>query len=154
MEKEKKLNSNKTKKNLKSFIDNCLRDKGYISVPSNQIEVSKYLNQPIYAKHYLIGKTVYEKDLHCDFILYHPEKYPEHLLIDSKWQQAKGSTEQKFYFWINHIKMLYPYTTIILLDGGGYSDGAEKWVKKQIDEKLIKVFNMTEFQKWVNEGGL
>lgn len=151
---KRNLDSNKPKIKLKPFIDNCLRAKGYISVPSNQIVASKYLEQPIYAKHFLIGKSDYEKDLHCDFIIYHPEKYPDFLLIDSKWQEKKGTTEQKFHFWIFHIKQYFPYTTVILLDGGGYYEGAEKWVRKQVDEKLIKVFNKIEFEKWISEGGL
>ena len=154
MNDKKKLNSSKNRNYLKSFIENCLKDRDYISVPSNQIDASRYLKQPIYAKHYYIGKSIYEKDLHCDFVVYNPTKYPDYLLIDSKWQQSSGTADEKYVYWLKNIKEFYPYTTIILLDGGGYCDGAEKWVNQQIDDKLIKVYNMVEFQKWVNEGGL
>ena len=46
------------------------------------------------------------------------------------------------------------YQTIFLLDGGGYKLGAETWLRSQVDEKLLHVFNMSEFQTWVNQGKL
>ena len=62
--------------------------------------------------------------------------------------------DEKYPYWILNIKNQIPYKTIIVLDGGGYRKGAEKWVKKQLGGNLINIFNMREFQKWVNEGGL
>ncbi|MBA7510848.1 hypothetical protein ES705_02837 [subsurface metagenome] len=50
--------------------------------------------------------------------------------------------------------MEYPHKTILLLDGGGYKQGAEEWIKNQIGNNLLNVFNMAEFQKWTNKGYL
>ena len=72
----------------------------------------------------------------------------------------------------------YLCATIMVLDGGGYKKGAEKWLRaaweaslavagrqrdwrapqffagkklrEQVDDKLIHIFNMMEFQKWSN----
>ena len=38
--------------------------------------------------------------------------------------------------------------------GGGYRPGAERWLRRQTDSKLLHVFNLTEFLTWVNQGNL
>jgi len=55
---------------------------------------------------------------------------------------------------MQNIKEQSPYPAIILLDGEGYKGGAKEWLKKQVDNKLLGVFNMGEFTKWVNLGNL
>lgn len=35
--------------------------------------------------------------------------------------------------------MKYPYKTILLLDGGGYKPGSEKWIRNQIGNNLLNV---------------
>lgn len=154
MKKEKGIDTKTTSTNLESFIENCLKENSYSLIEKFRFDAATFLEQPIYSKQYPVGKSIYETEMSCDFIIFHPEKHKEFLIIDSKWQQSTGTADEKYPYWILNIKKTYPFKTIILLDGGGYRKGAEKWLKSQLDDKLIHVFTMSEFQKWINEGGL
>ncbi len=92
--------------------------------------------------------------MYCDFVIYHPEKHHKCLVIESKWQQTGGSVDEKYPYAILNIQMRYPYKTILLLDGDGYKKGAEKWIKRQVGNNLVQVFNMSGFQTWANKGGI
>jgi len=64
-----------------------------------------------------------------------------------------GSVDEKYPFTLFNI-MKIGVPTIILLDGGGYKPAAMKWLKDQANPEraLIGVYNMSEFQKTVNNG--
>jgi hypothetical protein len=138
---------------LEKFIQDRLIERGYLFLHSKQFKPAQYLEQPIYSRRYYVGMNLYETELYCDFILYHPEKWPKGLIIESKWQQVGGSVDEKFPFLVLNIQYKYPCDTIVLLDGGGYRKGAEKWLRGQSGNGNLKhVFSMAEFQKWVNQG--
>ncbi len=146
--------ANYTGDGLEAVIQNTLERKGYKYVERRNFNAARYLDQPVYSKQYPIAKSVYETDLYCDFIIYHPTKHPNCLVIESKWQESSGSTDEKFPFMVLNIRQQYPCATVVVLDGGGYKKGAEKWLRKQVDAKLTHVFNMMEFQKWSNGEGV
>ncbi|MBL7058530.1 hypothetical protein ISS03_04280 [Patescibacteria group bacterium] len=135
---------------LEQIIYSTLERKDYQFVDKKNFEATRYLEQPVFTIQYPIARSVYDTQLYCDFILYHPTKHPNCLIIESKWQQSTGSVDEKFPFLVLNIKKQYPDSTIVVLDGGGYKKGAEKWLRGQVDEKLIHIFNMMEFQKWSN----
>lgn len=146
--------ANYTGYKLQKFIFNHLIDKGYTPIDKRHFRAGCYLEQPIFTPEYLLCKGIYGTDIKCDFILYHPQKHPDCLIIESKWQQGSGSVDEKFPYLVANIKEKYPHATIIVLDGGGYKKQMEIWLRNQVDSKLIHVFNMMEFQKWANMGGL
>ena len=76
------------------------------------------------------------------------------LVIESKWQQSTGSVDEKFPYLVLNIKSRTPFKTVVVLDGGGYKPNAAKWLRAQTDDKLIHVFDMAEFHKWVNKNGI
>jgi hypothetical protein len=82
-----------------------------------------------------LGLSIYETPFYYDFILYHPQKWPQCLVIESKWQQVSGSVDEKYPHTILNInlniKMRSAYRSILLLDGGGYKPGAENWLRAQ-----------------------
>ena len=88
------------------------------------------------------------------FLIYHPDKYPDCIIIESKWQQAGGSVDEKYPYLIINIQTRYPHKTILILDGSGYKKGAEEWIRSEVGNNLIAVYSMAEFQTWVNKGGL
>jgi len=90
----------------------------------------------------------------CDFLLFHPTRHPDNLIIESKWQESKGSVDEKFPFLVANIRERYPHATIVVLDGGGYKKQANLWLRAQIDRRLLHVFNMQEFQRWSNGDAL
>jgi len=146
--------ANITGSRLEQFIEHQLKDSRYTYVVSKDFKTALYLKQPIYAKQMYLCKGIYETKIYGDFVLFHPEKHPECLIIESKWQQTGGTADEKLPYTIMNMKEKYPYPTILVIDGGGYRSGAINWVKNQIGGKLLNVFNMSEFHTWVNQGCL
>ena len=146
--------ANYTGSELENFIDNVIIRRGYTFVEKKRFETAKYLGQPVYSKQYPISKSIYNTQLYCDFIIHHPEKHPDCLVIEAKWQQSAGSVDEKFPYLVENIRKKYPCATVIILAGGGYKKDAEQWLRNQVDEKLIHVLDMTEFQKWANNDGI
>lgn len=146
--------ANKHGGNLEKFIEDALRRAGYSYIESSKFIPAMYLKQPIFTHKLRHGQNIYELQSEYDFAVYHPEKHPEGLIIEVKWQQSGGTVDEKFPYLVINIQTKYPYKTILILDGGGYRKGAEKWVRSQIGNNLLHVFSMVEFQTWVNKGGL
>lgn len=146
--------ANYTGNRLENFIENTLVEKGYAFIDKKKFKPAIYLEQPIYSKQVYIGQSIYDTNLYCDFIVYHPKKHKDCLIIESKWQQSGGSVDEKYPYLVINIQHKYPYPTVLLLDGGGYKEKAEKWIRSQVGNNFKKVFNMSEFQKWANKDNL
>jgi site-specific DNA-adenine methylase len=146
--------ANKTGNTLERFIMHTLDDKGYTFIDRKNFQKACFLHQPFYTRQYHIGQSVYGTDLNCDFILFHPEKHPNRLIIECKWQQSTGTTDEKYPYFVLNIKEKFNCPTIVLLDGEGYRTGAGAWLRSQVDDKLLHVFTMGEFTKWANNGNI
>lgn len=137
---------------LEQLIVTSLHSRGYTAIPPRKFTPARYLEQPIYSSRFHIGPSIYNTPQYCDFILYHPEKWESNLIIELKWQQSSGSVDEKYPYLVLNIQLKYECPTILLLDGGGYKPGAEKWIRAQAGKgNLLHVFNMTEFATWVNK---
>lgn len=150
----KTLGAHYTGNQLEKIVHDRLIEKKYVFVPREKFKPSLYLEQPIYSRQYYLGKGIYGTSIYCDFIIYHPEKYPDCLIIETKWQQTGGSVDEKFPYLILNVQNCYPHKAILLLDGGGYKKQAEAWIRGQIGNNLTHVFNMAQFQKWANQGNI
>lgn len=82
------------------------------------------LEQPIFAKQCSVGQDLYGRNRRVDFILYHPQRWANCLVIQCKWQASTGTIDEKFPFEVFSIQK-NEFDTIIVLDGGGYSSEAE-----------------------------
>ncbi len=140
---------------LESFVGELLEDAGYVQVlPSSSFFAKRELDQPIYATQCEAGRDIYGISRRVDYILYHPRKWPQCLVIQCKWQAARGSVDQKFPYEVLTIRQ-NESPTIILLDGGGYSPGAEQWLRSQAGKDNLKhVFNQGELQRFMASGFL
>lgn len=146
--------ANYTGTQLEKFIHDRLIEKGYAFIPRDRFEAAAYIEQPIFTRQLFVGKSIYETDMYCDFMVYHPVKHPQCLIIESKWQQSGGSVDEKFPYFVLNIQHKYPKRTVVVLAGGGYKKQAETWLRKQVGNNLLHVFNMEEFQRWANKGGI
>ena len=147
--------ANLTGNRLERFIEHSLIECGFAKAKDKRALVSamRSFEIPSYAKQAKIGKTIYGTALICDFLVYHPQKWREGLVIEAKWQQVSGTVDEKYpYFILNILRS--EYATILVLDGGGYRPGAEAWVRHMRKDNLLHVFNMAQFQAWVNQGNL
>ena len=136
---------------LEKFIEGRLIEKGYQYVSKKKFEAATYLDQPVYSRQLYVGKSIYGTKMYCDFILYHPKKWKSCLIIESKWQQSGGSVDEKYPYFILNIQQRHPHKVVVVLDGGGYKDEAAEWMRNQVGNNLLNVFNMSEFQIWANK---
>ena len=151
MNKGQKANSKG--KEFEEKIESIL-SKEYQEVSKCRFWALQVLRQPIFSKQCVIGKNLYGHNCKVDFILYHPIRWPNSLVLEVKWQKSGGSVEAKFPFNVLTIKM-NDFDTIIVLDGGGYTDGAEYWLRQQVGkDKLKHVFTQEQLEKFQNQGRL
>lgn len=143
--------ANRTGNELEKFVANRLEERGYQFVASNRFQSASILEKPIYTTQYYIGNSIYEKPRYVDLILYHPIKYPKELAIQCKWQSSGGSVDEKYPFEV--LSIAYNMVdTIIILDGGGYSQGAKDWLLRQAGKNNLKhVYNQGEFARFANK---
>ncbi len=150
----KKRNSGIPTNPLERIVENNLEKFGYTFITAQEFEAAIHLNQPIYSRQYLIGENIYDTELFCDFILYHPQKYPDYLVIETRWQEIGGTEDEEYVFLVLNVKEKFPCNALVLVAPGWYKKGAEDWIRNQAGGKLQAVFNMAEFQTWVNNGNL
>ena len=150
-----RISGNLTGSSLEQSVQALLLQAGYDPVPTAPLFFAmRDMGQPIYAHQCETGRDIYGKQRRVDFILYHPRKWPESLVIQCKWQASRGSVEEKYPFEVLNIQV-DGYPAIILLDGGGYSHGAEQWLKGQAGKIQLKhVFNLGDFQRFASRGQL
>lgn len=145
----------KTGNALERVVLHALNDNKYSFVPPKQFLTACRFVQPFYTRQIPATKGIYGYTIRHDFMLYHPEKWPHNLIIECKWQQRRGSVDEKYPYNVLNIQQKYPCPSIILLDGAGFRSGAGAWLRAQVDGiKLLHVFSMMEFQIWVNNDNL
>ena len=150
--------ANKTGNHLERFVEHQLQDLGYIERIGRNKHTAANTNTEngaYYGKQARFGKSIYNTDRVCDFLIFHKALWPNSLVIECKWQQAKGSVDEKYPFAVLNIEKL-GVPTILLLDGGGYKPEALVWLKSQAgpEKALIGVYTMSEFQTIINDGFL
>ena len=139
---------------LEEFVAGWVHETGYERVTALRFFHLRALEQPIFSRQVEIGTDIYTKRRRVDLSVYHPDKWKDCLVIQCKWQAARGSVEEKYPFEVLSTQM-NPYDTIIVLDGGGYSQGAERWLKSQAGKnKLRHVFDQGDFQRFASRGQL
>jgi hypothetical protein len=143
--------ANTTGNALESYVLNHLVAHGYKQVQSDAFVRSIGSQDRMFVKHFKAGVSIYNTPIFSDFVIYHPQKWPYGLIIEVKWQEVKGSVDEKYPYLVLNINTRFPYKAIVLLDGGGYKPGAEAWLRRQVGiGNLLGVFNMVQLQTWAN----
>ncbi|HOA09733.1 MAG TPA: hypothetical protein PLA42_03855 [Tenuifilaceae bacterium] len=104
--------------------------------------------------------TIYNHKGNTEFLLI-SKRFNLQIRIECKWQQVKGSVDEKLpYLYLNTIEAMPENTIMILIDGAGWKTGAVKWLKDAVQQKKyttaetqnkeIIVFTMTDFFTWAN----
>ena len=146
--------ANRSGRRLEAFVADILDERQYRFVPPVRFFPARAMVQPIYTRQYEIGKDIYGKNRRVDVILYHPRLWPESLVIQSKWQASRGSVEEKYPFEVLSIAQ-NEFDTIIILDGGGYTNGAKLWLVNQAGKnRLLHVFDQGDFSRFASRGRL
>lgn len=96
-----------------------------------------------------VGTNIYGGQTRADFYIEGTPVFPNGLIIESKWQESMGSVDEKYPYLVENIKSCYPAPTIVVIGGAGIREGAEQWLRDQVDgDQLYAVFSMEEFLTW------
>ncbi len=143
--------ANRAGRRLEAFVEDILDERGYAKVPQQEFETKRKCGKSIYATQCIVGRDIYGKSRRVDAVLFHPELYPECLVLQCKWQASGGSVDQKYPFEVLSIGKS-KLDTIIILDGGGYSEGARNWLLQQAGQNHLKaVLSQAEFTRFARD---
>ena len=104
--------------------------------------------------------SIYGHKSRSEFLLL-SEKYNLQVRIECKWQQSKGSVDEKLpYLYLNCALQMPESTIFIVIDGGGFKAGAVSWIKGAASrgdlldatqvKKDIRVMDLAGFIGWAN----
>lgn len=94
---------------------------------------------------------IYGTTIKADFYIPKLAGFPDGLAIESKWQDVGGSADEKLPYLVENILFCYPCPTIIVIDGGGFREGAIVWLRTKVDgAQLRAVYTLAEFVSWSN----
>ena len=143
--------ANRTGNNLESTVRGIIEREGYNYVDKDKFTLRKLTDSlsthriKFFTTQFNLCNGIYPNArTHCDFMLYDSEKYRDNLIIECKWQQSSGSADEKFVYLERNIRENYPHNTIVVLDGKGCRDGAEKWLRSQVGGKFLGVYSLNE----------
>jgi len=129
---------------LEQQVCALLVSKGYTQVVSDVFDTAQ---TPVFVRQYRRFKTLYGAKMRLDVLLKHPQRWPESLAIECKWQQSVGSVDEKFPYVVENMKAL-PIPAAVLLAGGGYSKRAAEWLLSQETERLTIVEGLDAIIRW------
>lgn len=151
--------ANITGRVLENIVTNVLTSKGFVVVKySDWIK-----NKEKYGNELLLRNvpytTIYKHKGKSEFLLI-SKKYDMRIRIECKWQQKAGSVDEKLpYLYLNTIEAMPETEIIIIIDGGGYKQGAVNWLKDAVKQKkymtnksnkVIHVMSISDFITWAN----
>lgn len=105
-------------------------------------------------------RTIYGHQGRTEFLL-QSERLGLKIRIEAKWQQVKGSTDEKLaYLYLNAIEAMPEQHVIIVIDGDGWRRQALAWLRQAAaakayttpanDGKTVQVLSLAEFIAWAN----
>lgn len=157
----------RTQGNIANSSGNVLEQAVVSTFKTKGFEVVRYRdwekNKEGYGQELLLENvpftTIYGHNGNTEFLL-KSESFNLEIRIECKWQQSAGSVDEKFpYLYLNCIHSMPEKDIIIIVDGGGYKEGALQWLKNAAEQSLyqndekknIKVLSLVEFLTWVNK---
>ena len=143
--------ANRRGKILEQYVRELLNEE-YECVSASRFFAMRSLEQPIFAEQVETGLSIYCKKRIVDFTLYHPQRWPDCLVIQCKWQTLSGSVDEKYPYEVENIAHA-GFPTIIVLDGGGYSEGARQWLLAQRGKRnLVEVCSQGDISRMQAQG--
>ncbi len=113
------------------------------------LHILKTKGYSVRRRHKLSEKSLHGGRIFVDFMVGGIHRFPNGLIIESKWQDDQGSADEKIVFLIENIKRKYTAPTMIVYGGGGARAGIIDFARSQVDnQKLIAVLSFEEFLSW------
>ena len=152
--------ANRNGSNFEDMIETFLSGNGYANIKHKEYISGKYDHLDKVALRDVPYESIYGHTGHSEFTIICKSKN-KNTRLECKFQVSKGSVDEKYpYVLENAIKQYPEKEIVIIIDGGGYKEGAVNWLKKEIidrnDEiqargKKIYVMNTSEFITWFSK---
>ena len=133
----------KNAETLKRDVCELIAEK-YQEFRKSSFRQARHLEQPVFAKNYRIGESLFGTDWKPHFILYHPKLWKDCLAINCYCQHSSGSTYQKFPYYVESIED-NKISTVIVLDGDAFPKKLREWLDNQKGGNLMGVMTYSEF---------
>ncbi len=148
-----KNRANQSGKRLEEWVARVLEDRGYEMIePKWLLKPASLLDQSSYCSQYRVGSDVYGRWRRVDFFAYHPDKWPDGLIIQCKFQGSSGSVDEKLVFEAMSIDFS-EIPAVVVLEGDGYSVEARNWLLEHSKEEgsyLLEVLRLGELDQFAN----
>ncbi|MGE5659948.1 MAG: PD-(D/E)XK nuclease superfamily protein [Actinomycetota bacterium] len=151
--------ANKSGYVLELAIEGALKAHGYVEISGDLPKKSRrqwllYSTELTkrYAKQVFVGRNIYKTDIYVDFYIFNSISLPDGLIIECKWQESRGTVDEKYPYLNLNIKSSYPAPTIVVIGGRGVRQGAIDWFNQQIEDNpnLLAVYKLENFLAWAN----
>ena len=144
--------ANSNGKHLEEKVSILLSECGYQKIkPHPEVR-----SEPYYIPQELtLFRSIYDTQLKVDFYVWHPQKYPNGMVIECKSQERKGSVDAKFPYTILSLESnLVPF--VLIIDGGGAKPEAVNWCSRRASQsgKFRVYSSYTSFARAVRKDGL
>jgi hypothetical protein len=140
--------ANSNGKNLESDIAHRLLSAGYVQAK----RVLKQGMTPYFIRQCRsLFHNMYGSKMIVDFYLWHPEKHPDGLIIEAKYQEKKGSVDNKFPYLVQSLKKTNT-PSMILLIGTGAREEAIRWCEAQQHDTFTVITTWEAFVYRCNRG--
>ncbi len=149
------MKANITGNTLEKQVQSLFLGKGFeIVMYSKWIKNKTKYGQELLLKN-VPYSSIYNHKGYTEFLLI-SKKRDKEIRIECKWQQTSGSVDEKLpYLFLNVTTKMKEKEIMIIIDGGGWKEGAIPWLKEAVNKseqkKRIKVFSLTEFLTWGNK---
>ena len=140
---------------LEKQVQSLFLEKGFEIVNySKWIKDKTKFGKELLLKH-VPYNSIYNHRGYTEFLLI-SKKLNKEIRIECKWQQSSGSVDEKLpYLFLNATTKMMEKEVMIIIDGGGWKDGAIPWLKDSVSKseqkERIKVFSLAEFLTWGNK---
>lgn len=138
--------ANRNGRVFEDLIAQRLRSEGYVSLTKlpDKFEFPFFVAQ-------LRGRfsSIYGSPLRVDFFVWHPEKYPNGMIIECKYQETAGSADEKFPYTVANLRKAN-IPAVLLIMGRGPKPCSVEWCLKQQDEHLKVFKDLESFMKSTN----
>jgi hypothetical protein len=95
--------------------------------------------------------SIYGTQMIVDFYLWHPDKHPDGLIIEAKYQEEQGSVDSKFPYLVQSLKKTNT-PALVLLIGPGARPEAVRWCEAQQHDSFIVLTSWEAFVYRCNRG--
>lgn len=133
---------------FEQLISQSLRSRGYLQYPVAPNPAYKPFFVPQFKG---LFESIYGIPMTVDFYVWHPDKFPQGLIIECKYQETNGSADEKFPYTVLSLKKT-GIPTILLLIGEGAKRKAVDWCTRQQSPLLTVFVSVEAFLRRANGG--